>query len=170
MNPKVVITDANIFIDLYELEIVNVFFSLELEVHTTLNVLNELSDPQRQILEAYISVKKLIVHNLQETDFIEIFQANYPKSLSQADKSVLHIAAQLRACVLSSDKVVRNYAKNKDIECHGMLWIFDRMIEIPGLTKREIATKLRKLVAINFTFRNSLKLNTEIEKRLKLWG
>jgi len=65
------------------------------------------------------------VHNLQEQDFIEIYEEEYPKSLSETDKSVLHIANKINARVLSSDKTLRNCAKNKGIDYHGMIWIFD---------------------------------------------
>lgn len=41
MKTIVVVTDACIFIDLYDLELTNSFFSLDLEVHTTVAVLHE---------------------------------------------------------------------------------------------------------------------------------
>ena len=106
---------------------------------------------------------------MKEQDFIEIYSEEYPKSLSETDKSVLHIANKLNACVLSSDKVLRNCAKNKDIEYHGMIWIFDRLVEASLLTPNEAANKLKQIVATNFVFRNNQPLVAEIEKRLKIW-
>ena len=109
------------------------------------------------------------MHNLQELDFIEIYTRNYPKSLSETDKSVLHIANKINACVLSSDKTLRNCAKNKNIEYHGMIWIFDKLVESGVLSKKEAAIKLKQLVATNFVFQNNQQLVVEIEKRLTLW-
>lgn len=129
MKLKVAVADACVFIDLHDLELTNSFFNLELEVHTTSSVLCELYFEQQQVLKAYQSVKKLTVHNLQEQDFLEIYSEEYPKSLSEADKSILHIANKISACVLSSDKILRNCAKNKNIEYHGMFWIFDKLVE-----------------------------------------
>ncbi len=129
MKVKIAVTDANIFIDLYDLGLTKSFFNLELEIHTTSAVLFELYSEQQEILQAYQSVGRLEVHNLQEQDFIEIYNENYPKSLSEADKSVLHVANKINACVLSSDKTLRNCAKNKEIEYHGMIWIFDKFVE-----------------------------------------
>ena len=126
---KVAVTDACIFIDLYDLGLVSSFFNLEIEIHTTSSVYFELYLEQQQVLKAYQAVQKLIIHNLNEQDFIEIYSEEYPKSLSETDKSVLYIANKLNACVLSSDKVLRNCAKNKDIEYHGMIWIFDKLVE-----------------------------------------
>ncbi|MDI9606213.1 MAG: hypothetical protein QM305_13000, partial [Bacteroidota bacterium] len=130
----------------------------------------ELYAEQQEILQAYQSVGRLEVHNLKEEDFIEIYNSNYPKSLSEADKSVLYIANKINACVLSSDKTLRNCAKNKEIECHGMIWIFDKFVETTTLTPREAMSKLNQLVASNFLFRNNQKLVGEIEKRLKKWS
>lgn len=166
---KIAVTDANIFIDLYDLGLTKSFFNLELEIHTTSAVLFELYSEQQKILHAYQSVGRLEVHNLQEQDFIEIYNENYPKSLSAADKSVLHVANKINACVLSSDKTLRNCAKNKEIEHHGMIWIFDKFVETATLTPKEAMTKLNQLVASNFLFRNNQKLVEEIEKRLKIW-
>jgi len=170
MKVSVVVTDACIFIDLHDLELTNSFFNLDLDVHSTSAVMYELHVEQRQILEAYQSVKMLTIHNLQEKEFIEISSEAYPKSLSETDKSVLFIANKMNACVLSSDKVLRNCAKNKGIECHGMIWLFDKFVEKGILTKKEAAKKMNLLVASNFVFRNNRQLVEEIEKRLKLWG
>lgn len=170
MKVKIAVTDANIFIDLYNLGLINDFFNLEFEIHTTASVLMELYKEQQEILRAYQSVGKLEIHNLKGEDFIEIFNKGYPKSLSEADKSVLFIASKINACVLSSDKVIRNYAKNQGIEYHGMIWIFDVFVEKTFLTPREAVSKMKQLVDSNFLFRNNRTLDEEIEKRLKKWS
>lgn len=169
MKVKTAVTDANIFIDLYELELTKYFFNLDLEIHTTTAVLYELFPEQKEILQAYQLIGRLEVHNLQEKDFLEIQNENYPKSLSEADKSVLHVANKINAAILSSDKTLRNYAKNKDIEYHGMIWIFDKFVETAILTSKEAKNKLKHLVVVNFLFRNNHILVEEINKRLKIW-
>ena len=169
MKNTVVVTDACIFIDLHDLGLINSFFNLDLEIHTTAMVLNELYDEQQQLLKDYQSADRLTVHNLQEQDFIEIYSEEYPKSLSETDKSVLHIANKIHACVLSSDKTLRNCAKNKGIEYHGMIWIIDQLVDTFVLSKKEAANKIKQLVDVNFVFQNNPQLMDEIEKRLKLW-
>ena len=89
--------------------------------------------------------------------------------MSETDKSVLHIANKINACVLSSDKALRNCAKNKDIEYHGIIWIFDEFVETATLTPKEAKAKLNQLITSNFLFRNNQKLVEEIEKRLDRW-
>ncbi|MFV0390332.1 MAG: PIN domain-containing protein [Paludibacteraceae bacterium] len=170
MKVKIAVTDANIFIDLYDIGLTKSFFNFELEIHTTSAVLYELYSEQQEILQAYQSVGRLFIHNLHEQDFVEIYFENYPKSLSEADKSVLHVANKINACVLSSDKTLRNYAKNKEIEYHGMFWIFDKFVETGILSPRDAISKLNQLIASNFLFRNNQKLVGEVEKRLKIWS
>lgn len=169
MKIKIAVTDACIFIDLYDTGLLASFFKLQIEIHTTSSVFFELYPEQQQVLKAYQSVDRLFIHSLQERDFIEIYSEEYPKSLSETDKSVLHIANKINACVLSSDKTLRNCAKNKCIEYHGMIWIFDKLVETSVLTKKEAAIKLKQLVDTNFVFRNNQHLVAEIEKRLKNW-
>jgi len=50
-----------------------------------------------------------------------------------------------------------------------MIWIFDKLVETSALSKKDAASKLKQLVAMNFVFQNNQQLAEEIEKRLKLW-
>lgn len=170
MKLKVAVTDACIFIDLFDLDLVNAFFQLEIDIHTTTSVYFELFVEQQQVLITYQSIAKLLIHNLKEDDYLQIQSEPYPKSLSQTDKSVLHIAKRLNACVLSSDKTVRNFAKNKGVEYHGMIWVFDMLVESAILTNFDAAIKLQQLVTTNFIYQNNKPLVEEIRKRLMLWG
>lgn len=170
MKLKIAVTDANIFIDLFDVGLMDSFFNLDLEIHTTEAVFYELYSEQQVVLKSFQFAGKLTVHNLVEQDFMDIYNENYPKSLSEADKSVLHVANRLQACILSSDKTVRNYAKNKHIEYHGMIWLFDYFVETNSLSTTEARDKLSALVSANFLYRNNHKLVDEIEKRIEIWG
>jgi hypothetical protein len=169
MKPRIAVTDACIFIDLCDIGLVASFFELELEVHTSSAVLYELYPEQQQALRAYQSTGRLLVHNMQEQDFVAIHASEFPKALSEADKSVLYIANMLGAMMLSSDKALRKCAKNRAIEYHGMLWILDKLVENSIIAHKEAADKLKTLLAINMVFQNNQSLQTEIEKRLKTW-
>lgn len=164
------ITDACIFIDLYELELSADFFSLNLEIHTSLDVFNELYPHQQQLLKAYQSIGKLIVHNLSMEDRLAIIGSTYPKALSDNDKTVLFLAEKLDAIVISSDRAVRQFAKTKSIEYHGMLWIFDRLVEVCIITHVIACEKLKKLIASNLIYQNNSQLVAEMDRRLKSWS
>lgn len=167
---KLAITDACIFIDLYDLQVTSHFFSLDIEVHTSVDVFNEINNPQKQILSAYRLVDKLIVHNMDEADRNKIMSTSYPKSLSESDKSVIYLAAKLNALVLSSDKAVRNTAKKLAIECHGMLWIIDQLVEKEIITKADASGKLHLLISHNKMYTFNVELNHEVNKRINVWS
>ena len=65
----VVVSDTNIFIDLFKLGLLNAFFNLPWEIHTTDFVINELEDPdQKASAETYINQNRLIVGTLSAED------------------------------------------------------------------------------------------------------
>lgn len=167
---KVAITDACIFIDIYELQLLTRFFALPLEVHTTIDVMNEMFTEQRQQLLVYQTTKKLTIHIADEEDKKNIRLNNYPRSLSESDCSVLYFAEKQNAILLSSDKVVRNTAKRRSIDYHGMLWIFDKLVAAGLLNTNEAGIKLKQLIQSNIVFQNNRELTVEMEKRLAKWG
>lgn len=166
---KLAVTDACIFIELYELELNEAFFKLELEIHTSIDVLNELYIEQRRVLKAFESVGKLIVHSISEQDRLIIYSSAYPKSLSNADKTVLFIAEREEAMVLSSDKTVRSFRKSNSIEYHGMLWIFDQLISSEIIEPSIAILKLRDLISSNIIYQYSQELQKEMSLRIKKW-
>lgn len=167
---RLAVTDACIFIDLIELHITSEFFALPIEFHTSLDVFNELYPEQKEILKAYRSVGKLAIHNLSSEEKTQIQEEKFPRSLSDNDKSVIFLADKLDAKVISSDKAVRNYAKSKAIEFHGMLWIFDKLIEYKLISPLEAIAKINFLFSKNIVYQNNIELNTEKRKRILLWS
>ncbi|MFM7856126.1 MAG: hypothetical protein ACKO96_30445 [Flammeovirgaceae bacterium] len=167
---KVVVTDACIFIDVIELQLTSKFFSLNLEIHTTQDVLNELYSAQYQILEGYEASNKLTVHNLTGEEQLLLMADKYPNSLTPEDRSVIFIAEKIKATILSSDKEVRKYAKKLSIDYHGMLWIFDELVEREILTKAEAVSKITQMRTSNFMYRNNQELQSEIQKRIGKWA
>ncbi len=167
---KVAVTDACIFIDLMELKIISNFFDLDLEIHTTVDVLMELYPEQREILKAYQTGDKLTIHNLNDDQIKEIKALPFPKGLSPEDRSVLFIASKLKdALVLSSDGLVRNFAGELSVEYHGIFWIFDQLVHQDIMSKKTGVSKLRELLEMNIMYRHS-KTKKEAEKRIKEWG
>lgn len=166
---KIAITDACVFIDLHDIELTTDFFSLDLEVHTSLDVMYELYETHRSFLSEYLDSGKLILHNLTEQDRSQILGENYPKSLSEIDKTVLHLALQLDAIVLSSDRVVRNFAKTKQLEFHGILWIFERLVDEQVLSTEIACIKLVQLISTNVFYQNNPRLMKEVKSMLQRW-
>ncbi|MCX6253617.1 MAG: hypothetical protein NTV31_03975 [Bacteroidia bacterium] len=72
--------------------------------------------------------------------------------------------------ILSSDKAVWNFAKAKSIEYHGMLWIFDCLIDYNLLTRPDAIQRIQKLISNNIVYRNNMELVSEISKRIDKWS
>lgn len=166
---RIAVTDACIFIDIIELGLADVFFNLNVEIHTTLDVINELYPSQQHALKAFIASKRLTVHCLTEEDMLEMSKWVFPKSLSQVDRTVLFAAKKIDAMVISSDKLVRNYAKGMSIEYHGMLWVFDELVEYDFLSRTSAAKKLKELISMNAIYQNNKTLMEEFFARIHDW-
>jgi hypothetical protein len=83
---------------------------------------------------------------------------------------VIFVAEKLKATVLSSDKEVRKYAKKSSIDYHGMLWIFDALVEGEIITKGEAISKISQMGSSNIMYSNNQELQTEIQKRVTKWS
>lgn len=166
---KVAVTDACIFIDILELGISSNFFQLELEIHTTYEVWDELDGGQQEVLKAYRTVGKLTVHILEAADLEKMSSIHYPKALSSPDKSVLFVAEKLEALLLSSDGVIRKYAKKEKIKTHGLFWVFDKLVDDGFLEKKKAIQLLKELFDKNLMYRNNTNLWKEAEKRINKW-
>ena len=166
---RLAVTDACIFIDLIMLELVEPFFRMPVEIHTTFDVFDELYPEQQQQLSVYQLADQLTIHNLTQEDKEKIQETVFPRALSDNDKTVIYLADKLHALLLSSDKPVRNYSKANSIEYHGMLWIFDKLLESNQITYQLAIQQINELTTKNIVYQNNMELTTEIAKRILRW-
>jgi len=166
---RLAVTDACIFIDLIVLDLVEPFFGMPVEIHTTFDVFDELYPEQQQQLSVYKLAGQLTIHNLIQEDKEKIQEIVFPRALSYNDKTVIYLADKLNALLLSSDKAVRNYSKANTIEYHGMLWIFDKLLESSQITYQLAIQKIKELTAENIVYQNNMELTSEIGKRILCW-
>ncbi len=118
---KIAITDANIFIDLIDLELIGHLFRAGLEVHTTYEVLDELFDEQQEILSTYIESKRLVVYLFNDDERDAIGSLDINKGLSETDKALLYLSNQWGALVLTGDGLMRKICKKKS---KGSSWYY----------------------------------------------
>ena len=144
------VTDANIFIDLFELKLLSLFFDLDLEIYTTQEVLLECDKIQRERLQLFIKNKKLIVKNISDKEALEMETMTFNKGLSEPDKSVLFVAKNQNGMVVSGDKLIRKWCQKNKIEVHGILWVLDEMNQAQLITSKEAIEKLETLLQLNF--------------------
>lgn len=162
----IAVNDANIFIDLLEIDLIDTFFELKLDLHTTNLVLNELDYEQQIIIKKQIAKKRLKVKVLNDEELSELKEKEITSSkLSKQDVSVYAYAKELGAIILTSDRRLRIEAKSKGFEVHGILWVFEKMMEEKLIKPKKAIDKLTELMKIN----TWLPMD-ECHKRIEKWS
>jgi hypothetical protein len=77
---KLAVTDACIFIDIYELDLTIGLFSLPIEIHTTSDIFRELYPEQQKQLLTFQENKKFHIHHLLANDRQIILKPNIQKA------------------------------------------------------------------------------------------
>lgn len=166
---KIVVNDTNVFIDLFNVGLLEGFFSLPWEIHTTEFVMLELTKEGR-----YDSVSQYKDNGLLHipvfdavfmTEISKLFQQQINQTnLSLADCSVWYYAKHNRYILLTGDRKLRNVSLIDGVEVHGIIYIIDQLVEEGILAKRLAISKIRQL-----GMSNPRLPKDEIEKRIKIW-
>lgn len=165
----IIVNDANILIDLVELKILPYFFKLDYQFRTTGIILNELFPEQQEALEPYIETGRLLVEELTDEELVEIalIQASKTK-LSEQDCSAYFQALKHKATLITSDNLLRKFAKSKNIDVHGHLWVFDNLYQQNIISGVRAIEKLNQLCN-EVNPRLGLP-KAECTKRIELWN
>lgn len=119
------ISDANILIDIEDGNLTRVIFQLPCEIAVP-DILFELELRERHshLLQAGLKVKSLTAESVKKTEFLT---QQYPRP-SMMDHSALALALQERCLLLTGDKDLRVAAKKEGVEVHGTLWIIEELL------------------------------------------
>ena len=164
----VVVNDANILIDLVKLGLEPHFFSLDMEFHTTNLILEELTEDQQAAIWPFVDDNRLTVYTCTIDDLLTIGQLETEKpALSTQDCSALWLAQRDRSLLLTSDNKLRKMAKTLQLDVHGHLWVFDKLVDTGSLS---VEVAVEKLFELCDHINPKLGLpKAEIEKRLLKW-
>ena len=69
------------------------------------------------------------------------------RSLSVPDSFALALAKTNAWTLLSGDRGLRELAEEEDVRCHGVLWLFDRMLEHHVTDRNDLYAGLGKIAA-----------------------
>lgn len=167
---KIVVNDTNVFIDLLEVGLLDKFFCLPWEIHTTdLVMLELLREGQKETVEVYEKDGNLIVAKFEFDELLKINNLykkyNSKTNVSLTDCSVWYYAKQNSYTLLTGDRKLRNSAINEGVEVRGIIYVFDALVE-SGIIPKYMAIERLELLKEH----NPRLPQNEIEKRLKLWG
>lgn len=160
----IVVNDANIIFDVIEINLTEFFFQLDYKFLITDFVYKEIEKAEQiMLLEEYIQNKSLDIYEID--DINKIYGKNLKnQTLSAEDCSVLIAAEEEKAIILTGDKALRQIAEKDGIEVHGILWVFDRLVDNEIILDDLAIDKLTNLMEIN----NRLPID-ECQKRIKKW-
>jgi len=162
---QIIINDANILIDLLKIDIVDSFFQLPYQMHTTEEVLAEVEDPNQKVFETYINADQFQVKVFEYPEIVSITQLlEKHSSLSFQDCGCFFYSELLSSPLLTGDKRLRKAALKEKITVYGILWVFDQLLVHKIITKEIAHEKLSNLITINPRLPK-----TECRKRLNLW-
>ena len=161
---KIAVTDANIFIDLIKLQLLGHLFNLELEIHTTREVVDQLNDSQYQKIEPLIQSNNLHVYHFTGDELAAINDLACPRALEFADRTVIFLADKITAEVLTGDGPLRKFCTARGLIVHGIIWLFDEFLEKELIHPVNAIEKLNELLSFNSRLPKEDCMN-----RLKLW-
>jgi predicted nucleic acid-binding protein len=156
----IVVSDTSVLIDLVDADIVDEFFSLEMDVRTNTLVIGELDEEYRPEIDETLLTIDIPGEAMMQR--IGASRVSLP-ALSLADTAALLQAQDLGAMLLTGDKALRRCAESL-VEVHGSLWIFAKLVEDGILSKKNAARRLKRLVALNPRLPRE-----EVEKLLQEW-
>jgi len=166
---QIVINDTNVFIDLYSVGLLEEFFSLPWEIYTTeLVMLELLREGQNKAVDHYRDIGRLHIPTLYAKDMHTIVEMHIhfqgKTNVSVADCSVWYYAKQNNYIILTGDRKLRKASVLDGVEVHGILYVFDKLVETRIISPADAIQKLTLLHRINPRLPNDA-----IEERLNKW-
>jgi len=164
---RIAINDANILIDLADLDMLDYFTQLEFEFITTDFIIEEIEDEtQKSKVANLIRVNKLTVITTKSEEYSKITDiiSNH-NGISFEDASVWYYSKKYDGILLTGDGNLRRQALKCGIEVRGILFVFDQLVGKKIFSKETAVTKLKELKTLN----SRLPLK-EVEARIKAWS
>lgn len=166
---KVAVKDSGLLIDLDLMGVLDLWFLLEIETITTDQIFREVRFRHPNVV-AHVDSGSLKIHQIGLSRVLnELDRAGYEK-LSPEDVSILILARDKRAMLLTCDGSLRKEAKGQAIEVHGSIWVMDRLVKANLLSGEVAAFKLETLMNLSGTEKRFIPIKeaeTFIDKWLK---
>ena len=141
---KIVIHDASVLIDLHRCGLLESWLAGGVEAHTSDLVMLEMTQPMQELAARGL----LHVEHLDVSELVALreFQTRQPRSLSFEDCTVLSLAIEMEAALLTADADLRKAAESASVEVHGLLWVLDELVAGAHLTPARAAAALQELL------------------------
>lgn len=161
---KVAVKDACILMDLVNGGLLSAWFQLGVETWTTDLVLRQVKkESQWPVVEALAATGALKVRSFDAVELATLHDF-HAASLGLEDQSVLYVAHDLHAILLTGDRRLRAEAGRLNVAVTGLLGILDLLVERSVLPALEAAERLEAMLQ-----QGAFLPATECRKRLVFW-
>lgn len=163
----IAIQDANIIIDLVNIDLFSSCLQLPYQFITTdLIFYSELYEAQVAFIDPHIQTGKFTLIKIPPEDLAEIKAASKEDiRLSEQDWSAFYYAQKLNGLLMTGDKRLKELAAKKNVPACGILWILDELLMQSVIDHAKAIAYLNGLVQ-----KNKWLPVDECEKRLKGWA
>ena len=145
---EIVISDTNIFIDLWNIGLLERFCELPLSIHTTDFIIGELKTQGVKDAIAQLHQKgKITIKTFKSNEYAEIMSKN--KNLSFQDCTVLYYALNGDYKLLTGDRNLRVIAERHGLQVSGIIYVMDELLHHDIISKEEYTIKLKALLESN---------------------
>lgn len=145
MSRKLLISDANIIIDIAAGELVEAMFTLEYEFATP-DILfsEELEEQHPEVLDAGFKVIELKPESISQAD--RYFQENMVSRVSVNDCLALSLAKQENFPLLTGDSKLKQLAIVEGVTVRGTLWLVEAMFTNGFITAKGAEIAYQKML------------------------
>jgi predicted nucleic acid-binding protein len=158
----ILVTDANIWIDVDVGGLTEAFCALSYQVVIPDALFRqELQEHHAEVLTSGAELRTVSGSNVLRT---VKWQQDY-QDASRLDLLALSLANQLNGILLSGDKALRQAAENEGVECHGTIWVGDRLLSENLVSRVELRDAYQAMKDGDRRLPWSL-----IEERIHEWG
>ena len=158
-------SDTNIWIDFFEINHLDHPFRLNHEYYISEQAYkDEMLKSEEMRVELIHQGLKLTDVNDEEFNQAIIFQIKY-HALTTYDAFALSIAKSRKWILLTGDRPLRLAAEKENVECHGVIWVYDELRNAGKLTPHEYQVAISDLIEAVQTGHCRLPMD-ELKKRL----
>lgn len=145
------IYDANIFIDVIDMAIIDVLRDADYRIHTTSLVMNEIVRAEQKIALSGLQITVFRYDNINQYADLYAFKDSIQpqKNLSDSDFSVLKLALDKSVPLYTSDAQLRRVAKIYGVQVHGSLGLVIELNKARLLSRAEAEDALARLRKAN---------------------
>ncbi len=146
----ILVNDAGILIDLLKADLIKPFFQMGYEYYITDFVASEIQEDNAFQLDAFVDDGILIkkTFDFDGLSDIQLLKTTH-KALSIPDCSCLYLSEKLSATLLTGDAALRRIAVSCNIPVHGLLWVFDELLQNRLITPKTAYEKLEYIRSVN---------------------